>query len=543
MRLLAEEGITSFFDHGNESAWTLIDDSTTSTTAVSPAPIPFRAGAPHPGTPHVSGVTVSSDIETSAVRLRDWDHDKPAVLLESDASRPDGALFRREGDLRDHVYEIGKFTGEADGKKRAKRLLEEARAMRRVVTLTTSFLSFPGQKITVEGHTRDDVNTDYVVVRSMFASVDLQKIHSVDCIARTTPFRAAQRPKPRIQGTQTAVVVTDSEQEEISVDALGRIKLLFRWDERDQTSGDVTRFVRVSQAWAGAGFGFTMLPRRGDEVVVAYLDGDPDEPIVVGRVHNGTHASPIELPKHKTQSAWKSRSSPGGPGFNEIMMEDLKGSELLRMRAERNSEHHTNHDSSVSVGNNQSVQVKAAQTTSAGSISTSSGSFIHVDAKTNIAETAGQHITMDAGHMLHARAGTSTIDMATETGSIALQSTTLTTSRSDTIVNDAKTTLVGNAGTLVSMSAGTTARLYGKSFVVVESDGHADVTGKVCATVSSPTIEVKGDSVLVRGATKLRLEGGTIEIVGGHVNVSGSDVSVKGDNAVKIDGAIIKLNC
>ena len=543
MRLLAEEGITSFFDHGNGSAWTLVDDTPSAAVAVTTDEVPFRAKANHISTPHVSSVMISSDIETSAVRVRDWDYMKPARPLQADSGKPEGALFANENDLEDHVYEVGEFKDEAGGKKRAGRLLEEARAMHRVVTITPSFLAHPGQKLTLSFHPRDDVNTDYVVVRSSYTNVEGAKVYSLDCIARTTQYRPAQRPKPRIHGTQTARVVTDNEQEEIAVDALGRVKLLFHWDERDVTSGDVTRFVRVSQAWAGAGFGFTMLPRRGDEVVVAYLDGDPDEPIVVGRVHNATHMPPIDLPKHKTQSSWKSRSTPGGPGFNEIMMEDQRGAELLRMRAERNFEHLTNVDSSTTVGHDQSIHVGAAQTTTAGSIAASSGSFVHVDAKTNIAETAGDRISMDAGHTLHARAGSSVVDLDNEAGSIAIKSTTITASMSETIVSDAKTTLVNKAGTLVSIYAGATARLYGRGYVVVESDDHADVTAGVAANVTAPTIEVKGDSVKIRGAAKLVLEGGNIQIVGGTVHVSGSDVSVKGDNAVKIDGAIIKLNC
>lgn len=535
MRLLAEEGITSFFDHDNGSAWTLIDDTANASTALTTDPVPFRPKASPRLATVITRVTITSDIETSGVRVRDWDYLKPSLVLQSDSGKPAGALFQNEAELRDHVVAIGPVKDDAAGKKRANRLLEEARAMQRVVTITPTFLAYPGQKFAIKDHPRDDVNVDYLVVRSAHTDAGGGRTTSLDCIARTTPYRPAQRPKPRIHGTQTARVVTDGEQEEISVDALGRVKLLFHWDERDGTTGDVTRFVRVSQAWAGAGFGFTMLPRRGDEVVVAYLDGDPDEPIVVGRVHNATHMPPIELPKHKTQSSWKSRSTPGGPGFNEIMMEDQKGAELLRMRAERNAEHHTNHDSHTTVGHDQTVHVTAAQSTSAGSISQSSGSFVHVSAKTNITETAGNCIALDAEHDLHARAGASVIDLRGDAGAIAMTSTTLTTSSSETIVSDAKTTLVSKAGALVSIYGGNTARLHGKGFVVVESEAHADV--------KAPTIEVVGDTVHVRGAAKITLDGGDIAITGGKVSISGSDVSVKGDNAVTIDGAIIKLNC
>ncbi len=131
--------------------------------------------------------------------------------------------------------------------------------------------------------------------------------------------------------------------EEIDVDAYGRVLIEHPWDRRDVGSGATSRRVRVAQGWAGAGFGFVMLPRVGEEVVIAYLDGDPDEPLVVGRVHNALVATPLDLPGDKTLSVWRSRSSPGSDGYNQILMDDAAGAERLEM--------HAQHDFTQAVGN------------------------------------------------------------------------------------------------------------------------------------------------------------------------------------------------
>lgn len=143
------------------------------------------------------------------------------------------------------------------------------------------------------------------------------------CIPAASPFRPRRRPRPRIYGTQTAFVVGKQVgQDEIDVDASGRVKVHFNWDRRKTSfEGKPTRHIRVSQPWAGQGYGMTLVPRVGDELVVAFLDGDPDEPIVVGRVHNPVYPDPLNFkdPDQHTVSIWKSRSSPGERGGGRLV--------------------------------------------------------------------------------------------------------------------------------------------------------------------------------------------------------------------------------
>lgn len=159
--------------------------------------------------------------------------------------------------------------------------------------------------------------------------------NTFECIPATTPFRPMESmPKPRVFGPQTATV-TGPKGEEIHTDVHGRIKVSFHWDRVLPQDGGSSCWVRVAQMWAGAGWGTWFLPRIGMEVVVEFLDGNPDRPLVVGCVYNGRNGTPYPLPDEKTKSTIKSNSSVGGEGFNEIRFEDAKGAEEIFMHAQR----------------------------------------------------------------------------------------------------------------------------------------------------------------------------------------------------------------
>jgi len=159
--------------------------------------------------------------------------------------------------------------------------------------------------------------------------------NTFECIPATTPFRPMETtPKPRVFGPQTATV-TGPKGEEIHTDVHGRIKVLFHWDRLSPQDDASSCWVRVAQMWSGPGWGTWFLPRIGMEVVVEYLDGNPDRPLVVGCVYNGRNGTPYPLPDEKTKSTIKSNSSLAGEGFNEIRFEDAKGAEEIFMHAQR----------------------------------------------------------------------------------------------------------------------------------------------------------------------------------------------------------------
>ncbi len=173
----------------------------------------------------------------------------------------------------------------------------------------------------------------------------------------TRQFRPARvTPRPIVQGPQTAIVVGDKKTQpdssEIVTDEHARVRVRFFWerlggertdepDDEEKRNEDMTTWVRVSQYWAGSQWGAIHIPRIGQEVIVDFLEGDPDRPIVTGRVYNGDNMPPYALPQNKTQSGIKSRSTPGGgpSNFNEIRFEDKKGGEELHVQAERDHSH------------------------------------------------------------------------------------------------------------------------------------------------------------------------------------------------------------
>jgi type VI secretion system secreted protein VgrG len=169
-------------------------------------------------------------------------------------------------------------------------------------------------------------------------------------------FRSARcvTPRPVIQGMQTAVVACPSG-EEVETDAYGRVKVRFHWEREEKSSC----WVRVGQVWAGAGFGAMFIPRRRQEVLVNFLEGDPDRPVIVGSLYHATNVVPYLLPAGKTQSGIKSNSSPGGEGANELRFEDKKGSEAIYLHAQKDLAVRVEHDEALEVKNERRVNVGA----------------------------------------------------------------------------------------------------------------------------------------------------------------------------------------
>jgi type VI secretion system secreted protein VgrG len=239
----------------------------------------------------------------------------------------------------------------------------------------------PGYRFTVTRHPNADGT--YVAGSVTHAAVE-GDFHSGDKTVEShysntfTCFPVALRYHPartavkaRVWGCQTAVVVGPAG-EEIYTDDKARVKVQFHWDREGHNDAASSCWIRVASFWAGQGWGAIHLPRIGQEVVVDFLEGDPDCPIVVGSVYNAVKTPPYSLPDNKTQSGIRSRSSKGGgaANYNEIRFEDKKGSEEVLIHAEKDMTTEVEHDRSVTVGNNETKQVGAKQDITIGSSKT-----------------------------------------------------------------------------------------------------------------------------------------------------------------------------
>jgi type VI secretion system secreted protein VgrG len=229
---------------------------------------------------------------------------------------------------------------------------------------------------------------------------ELSYENDFSCIEASIPFRPARRtPRPVVNGVQTAKVVGPAG-EEIFVDEYGRVKVQFHWDREGKWDENSSCWIRISQDWAGKNWGIVSIPRIGQEVIVSFLEGDPDQPVITGRVYNAEQMPPYALPANRTQSGIKSRTSVGGTpdNFNELRFEDKRGAEEIYLHAEKNWTIHVKDGESKTVGS-------SISTSAGGSISRNSGGDHSRTANENIKDKARVDITTNSGKNMELQAG------------------------------------------------------------------------------------------------------------------------------------------
>lgn len=206
-------------------------------------------------------------------------------------------------------------------------------------------------------------------------------------------------PKPRLLGSQTALV-TGPAGEEIHCDDRGRVKVQFHWDREGKRDAASSCWLRVASSWAGNRYGSLVIPRVGMEVLVTFLEGDPDQPLISGCLYHAEHVPPCELPANKTRSVFKSLSTPNGGGCNELRIEDRAGKEQIFIHAQRDWKQNIKHNQKMQVGNEQHVRVEA---NSYSEFSAEEHRVIHADRLSEV--RANDHLTV--GQSAHTQVGAS----------------------------------------------------------------------------------------------------------------------------------------
>ena len=350
-RLLAEDGVATFFDStAAGSPFVMTNDTVASSLKrerhlpyVPPSRLATSAGG------HVHAVDVTAQSVVDSVGLRDYWAEQPDFDPIGSAEVAPAKTWAYYDRTR-----VGTGSTEAILKRRSRDVLAALRVGQELVRLEANVPVLPGVALTVDGAPRQEVVAPLLVLttRLRWSSQPGEAAVTrcaMTCMPASQRFVPARLPKPKVGGLHTGKVVGEGE---IDVDPLGRVLCELNWEYRPWT-----RRVRVSQAWAGPGYGFVTLPRVGDEVLIAFMDGDPDEPMVVGRVHNGKNVSPLTLPAQNTVSTWRSRSSPGGDGYNEILMDDAAGAERLDIHAQRDFNQKVERDVDAWVGRNVTVKI------------------------------------------------------------------------------------------------------------------------------------------------------------------------------------------
>jgi type VI secretion system secreted protein VgrG len=368
-RLMELEGIYYYFKHEkNQHTLVLADDISGHDELPDYACIDyFAADRPiEDDLEVIDAWQTSAELRTGSYAVGDFNFTMPKADMYSVRHLPIGA----SQDGHDMYEWMGDYGAPGQGEHYARVRLEEAQALSERSSGHASVRGLaPGGRFTMRGSPRDADNREYLLVsvgyalsEAGYASTEGQGRYSFDFVAQPAalPFRAPRRtPMPFATGPQTATVV-GPEGQDIWTDGYGRVKLQFRWDRQGQSDQDSSAWVRVSQAWAGDGFGTVHVPRVGQEVVVDFIGGRVDRPIVIGRVYNRDRMPPFSLPAEATKSGIVSRSTPGGTpaDANAIVFEDKMGAEQVLLHAQRNLDTEVEADETHTTGGSRTTLIK-----------------------------------------------------------------------------------------------------------------------------------------------------------------------------------------
>ncbi|WP_409318977.1 type VI secretion system tip protein TssI/VgrG [Pseudomonas sp. KCJK9016] len=411
-RLCEEEGIHFHFQHSSNGHKLVFGDDQTVFRKLKPVNYQQDSGM-SADKPVIKRFNLRLETRTSRVSRRDYDFEKPKILPEGAAK----STFAP--DLEDYDYPA-RFTTRERGKFLSTRALERHRSDYKLAegqgdepTLTT------GHFLTLAEHPRAEWNDLWLLLEIFHegkqpqvlgenvtsdvtdSKSDFHQGYRNSFVA--TPWDAHYRPalehpKPKVLGSQTAIV-TGPAGEEIHCDQYGRVKVQFHWDREGQADDKTTCWLRVASGWAGAAYGGIAIPRIGMEVLVTFLEGDPDQPLVTGCLYHKENVVPYDLPANKTRSTFKTLSSPGGKGYNEFRIEDKKGVEQIYIHAQRDWDENIEHDQKIRVGNERHDTVEA---NTLSEFKVEEHRITHLDRKSEM--RANDHLTV--GVTQHVKVGT-----------------------------------------------------------------------------------------------------------------------------------------
>ena len=511
-RLFEEEGIFYFFEHSDGKHVLVVADD-----ASAHEPCPGQESARITSDPgsladedEITSLTLERSVHVGEVALNDYDYLQPAMNLLSTAS----------GETGEEIYQYpGRYTELADGRRYAQLILEEGEAEGHLVSGSGTCRAFQsGFRFDLEDHYRDDVNQSYLLLQVRhwgeagdYLTWDTAEFE-YECKFLAMPYSIPFRPprksrRPRIHGSQTALVVGKSG-EEIFTDEHGRVKVQFYWDRLGAKDENSSCWIRVSTAWAGKAWGAIHIPRMGQEVIVEFLEGDPDRPLITGRVYNADQTVPYSLPANQTQSGVKSRSTKdgGGDNFNEIRMEDKKGSELLYIHAEKDKEVMVENDRRETVGNDETISIGNNRTEDVGKDET-------ITIAENRTESVGKNESISVG-----------------------ENRTVSVGKNESIdIGENQDLSVGKA---LSVTVGAEATIS------VSKDLEETVGGKYQESVTKEYV-LQAKKIQLVGEDEISFKAGKATIVmkkNGDVTINGKKITIKGSGDVVIKGSKIAQN-
>ena len=473
-RLLEQYGFYYFFEHGNGRHTMVIANTPASYQPCVPGAVMFQHTMPPAPAPSsvVHSWEPQQEIRPGKWSMTDYNFETPDVSLAVTAN---SAVPNPKLEIYDYP---GEYFTKPEGEAVVKVRMEEEDTFRRRTKGASSCPQFiAGGTFTISGNSRPDLDGSYVLTSVTHSATEpgytpaggatrFTYDNGFVCIPSAVPFRPARTtPRPVVQGSQTAEVVGPAAQE-IHTDKFGRVKVQFHWDREGKRDENSSAWIRVSHPWAGQNWGTIVIPRIGQEVIVDFLEGDPDQPIITGRVYNAEQMPPYPLPAGAAVSGTRSNATKGGGGFNELSLDDTKGKERITIHAERDLQTTVGHDRAIAVGANDSTSVGHNQTETVGSNQT-----ITVGADRTLMVSKDETITVQGGRM----------DQVAKDDKLAVgKNLVITTGDSISITTGDASLTMKKDGTIVLK--GKNISITGSGAVTVKADGDVVINGSKIGT-------------------------------------------------------------
>jgi len=534
-RLLQEEGIFYFFEHSRDKHVMVFGDDTVNYKPIEGnQEVSFKpASGLNPEKESISYVDFSRRLRPGTYTHTNYNFKKPSVDLETKEKGKDAKQQKFE------IYDYpGQYGKEEQGKRLAKIHLEAGKALEEQANGTSTCPRLlAGFTFKLEGHDFKAFNREYLLVGVSHSGQQPQALEEQDgagaganysnnflAIPSTVTYRPLRTiEKPFVRGMQTATVV-GRKGEEIHTDEWGRVAVQFHWDRMGKNDENSSCWIRVGQMWGGVGWGTQFIPRVGDEVLVDFMEGDPDWPIIVGSVYNEANQPIYELKNNKTQSGIKTRSYPDGPGFNELRFEDKKGEEHVYLQGEKDwnilikndKGQNVGHDETLSVANNRTKTVGANQ-------SETIGANKEIQVGANHTESIGSNMSLSVGQSKTESVG------GTKTESVALASAeNVGGAKAVTVGGALAFTVAGAMNTAVGLVQAEEVGLVKKTMVGKSYDITAGDSVKI--TCGKSMIQLDKDGQITISGVRLDITGA------GPVNINGTTLDMTGSDHVQITG-------
>ncbi|HWS71630.1 MAG TPA: type VI secretion system tip protein TssI/VgrG, partial [Thermoanaerobaculia bacterium] len=527
-RILERSGIAYYFEHADgKHTLVLADDSSAY------APCPGAATVALGSSAHwlQQNVVTSCALEQSVIpgkyAVDDFSFETPStdLLASTDSTKAKNAATRR-------IYEYpGGFTKKdvAEGLTRLR--MEEHEVPQKLLRGTSYCRAFfAGATTTLEKHYRTDANVAYLLLAIEHDASEEGYSNSFEAIPADAPFRPPRAtPRPRISGTQTAIVAGKSG-EEIWTDQYGRIKVQFHWDQLGKNDENSSCWIRVAHGWAGKAWGGIFLPRIGNEVVVAFLDGDPDRPLITGSVYNAEQTVPYTLPTDQTKSTVKSNTSKGGAGFNELRFEDKKDSEEIFVQAQKDMKVTVLHDQTVNVGTakkngegNQTIEVynNRAITVTEGNQSLE-------------VKKGDRSVKVTTGNETHTVAGTRSVTVTKAETHTNEDDFTQKVTKNHTlkVTGDLTIDVTGS----VTIKSGAAMTLQSGAGLTIKATADVAVQGMNISNKASVDFKAEGLNVTNKASVNMTSQGTIVKSTADAMN------TVEASGMLTVKGALVKIN-